>query len=246
MGCNKTKYVGRDVVLEYSIGCGDALPAPEDWKVFGSLRTKEFNLSWDTTDATDSDSVGALRENLATFQSLSISGDGVCKASGAGAQNLVEITKHVAKPDATDGQPVAWMRMTFPDLTFTAFMLFSTLSRAAPYDDVVTYSMEATATASEFGLLVEDTPDPDAADVTAVTAYPTSLDMAVGGDEKKIAVIVTPLDAPQGVVFETSDVAVATVTQNGVVTPVGAGSATITAKSTYDSSISSDVAVTVS
>ncbi len=63
---------------------------------------------------------------------------------------------------------------------------------------------------------------------------------------RKIAVIVTPLDAPQGVVFETSDVAVATVTQNGVVTPVGAGSATITAKSTYDSSISSDVAVTVS
>ncbi|WP_256895830.1 hypothetical protein [Vibrio alginolyticus] len=40
--------------------------------------------------------------------------------------------------------------------------------------------------------------------------------------------------------------AVATVTQNGVVTPVGAGSAMITAKSTYDSAISSDVAVTVS
>lgn len=246
MGCNKTKYVGRDVVLEYAIGCGDVMPAAEDWKLFGSLRTKEFNLGWDTTDATDSDSIGALRENLATFQTLTMSGDGVCKASGSGAQNLIDLTKHFVNPEATGGQPVIWMRMTFPDLTFTAFMLLSSLSRSAPYDDVVTYSMEATATASEFGLLVEDTPDPDAADVTAVTAYPTSLDMAVGGDEKKIVVIVTPLDAPQGVVFETSDVTVATVTQNGVVTPVGAGSATITAKSTYDSAISSDVAVTVS
>ncbi|HFG1952584.1 TPA: phage tail tube protein [Vibrio cholerae] len=162
MACNKTKYVGRDVVLEYAIGCGDAVPASAEWKVFGSLRTKEFNLSWDTTDATDGDSVGALRENLATFQTLTISGDGVCKASGAGSANLIEISKHVANPVATGGQPVTWMRMTFPDITFTCFMLFSTLSRSAQYDDVVTYSMEASATASDFGLIVEDTPDPDA------------------------------------------------------------------------------------
>lgn len=158
MACNKTKYVGRDVILEFSIGCGDTKPAAEDWKVFGSLRTKEFNLSWDTTDATDGDSVGALRESLATFQTLTISGDGVCKASGTNSANLIEITKHVANPLSTDGQPVAWMRMTFPDVTFTCFMLFTTLSRSATYDDVVTYSMEATATASGFGLIVEDTP----------------------------------------------------------------------------------------
>ncbi len=79
MGCNKTKYVGRDVVQEYAIGCGDVMPAAEDWKLFGSLRTKEFNLGWDTTDATDSDSIGALRENLATFQTLTMSGDGCVK-----------------------------------------------------------------------------------------------------------------------------------------------------------------------
>lgn len=157
MPCNKTKYIGRDVVLEYSIGCGDALPTEEDWKLIGSLRTKEFNLSWDTTDATDSDSIGALRESLATFQSLTISGDGTCKASGVNSENLIEITKHVANPTATDGQPNAWMRMTFPDLTFTSYMLFSTLSRSAPYDDVTTYSLESTATASDFGLIVDDT-----------------------------------------------------------------------------------------
>lgn len=245
MGCNKTKYVGRDVVLEYAIGCGDSLPESNQWKVFGSLRTKEFNLSWDTTDATDGDSVGALRENLATFQTLTISGDGVCKASGAGSANLIEISKHVANPVATGGQPVTWMRMTFPDITFTCFMLFSTLSRSAQYDDVVTYSMEASATASEFGLIVEDTPDPDAPEVVSVSAFPETITLAAGAT-RKIAVAVEPTNAPQGVVYESDDVEIATVDQNGVVTGVSTGSASITVKSTSNTLINDVVTVTVS
>jgi len=35
MACNKTNYVGRDVVLEYLIGCGDAVPEEDSWKRFG-------------------------------------------------------------------------------------------------------------------------------------------------------------------------------------------------------------------
>lgn len=158
MACNTTKFVGRDVVMEYVIGCPDELPLEEEWQRFGSMRTKEFNLEWETTDATADDSIGALRESLATFQTLSISGDGVVKVSGAGAANLIELTKHVANPAATGGQPFAWVRMTFPDLTFTCFMIISSMSRSAPFDDVVTYSFEASATASDFGLMVEDTP----------------------------------------------------------------------------------------
>lgn len=245
MACNKTKYVGRDVVLEYAIACGDAVPASADWKVFGSLRTKEFNLSWDTTDGTDADSVGALRENLATFQSLSISGDGVCKANGAGAQNLIDLTKHVANPVATDGEPKAWLRMTFPDLTFTALMLISNMSRSAPYDDVVTYSMESSATASDFGLIVEDTPDADAPVPESVSAFPETLALAVN-ETGGLAAVVAPTDAPQGVVYESSDPAVASVTQNGVVTGISAGTATITVKSSVDTLITDTVAVTIS
>jgi len=158
MSCERQKFTGRDVILEYVIGCGDELPSESDWLVFGSMRTKEFNLEWETIDATDADSIGALRENLASFQSLTITGDGTVKASGAGAQNLIDLTKHVANPVATGGQPFVWLRMTFPDITFTAFMILTTMSRSAPYDDVVTYSMSATAASSDFGLIVEDTP----------------------------------------------------------------------------------------
>lgn len=244
MACNKTKYVGRDVVLEYFIQCGDTLPGPNDWKRMGSMRTKEFTLEWETTDATADDSVGSLRENLATFQTLSISGDGTLKASGAGAANLIEMTKHVANPAATGGQPTAWFRMTFPDLTFIAFMLVSNMSRSAPFDDVVTYSFEASATASDYGLLVEDTPDPDAPDVTSVTVTPDTASVEEGATQQ-LAVTVAPAGAPQGVVWQSSDTGVATVSQNGLVTGVAAGTADITVTSTADGTKSDVAAITV-
>ena len=244
MPCNKTKFVGRDVVPEYAIACGDALPLPGDWKRLGSMRTKEFNLEWETTDATADDSVGALRETLATFQTLSVSGDGTVKASGLGAENLIELTKHVANPEATDGQPVVWIRLTFPDLTFTTFMIITNLSRSAPFDDVVTFSFEASATASDFGLMVDDTPDPNAADVDTVDVLPATASIAVNAFSQ-LAVTVSPSDAPQGVTYVSSAPAVATVTQNGLVKGISAGSATITVRANADQSKTDTCVVTV-
>lgn len=58
MGCENSKYVGRDVMLEYAIGCGDELPEPQDWKQVGAMRAKNFGLTWDSTDVTADDSVG--------------------------------------------------------------------------------------------------------------------------------------------------------------------------------------------
>lgn len=244
MACNKLKFPGKDVVLEYVIGCPEELPVEQDWKRFGSLRTKEFEISWDTTDATDADSVGSLRENLATFQTMTISGDGTVKASGTGAANLIELTKHVINPIATGGQPAIWLRMTFPDLTFTAYMLVSTLSRSAPYDDVTTYSFEASASASDFGLIVEDTPDADADDVTSISAFPETIALAVNGTAQAVAAI-APTTAPQGVQWLSSDPAIATVTQSGVVTGLSVGEATITARASADATKTDTISVTV-
>lgn len=160
--CKSQKFTGRVAILEYAIGCGDEKPVEADWKRLGAMRSKELTIEWETTDGTADDSVGSLRENLATFQTLSVSGDGTVKVSGTGSAALIELTKHVVKPEATGGEPVAWIRLTFPDLTFVFFAIVTNMSRSAPYDDVVTYSFEASATASDFGLIVEDTPDPDA------------------------------------------------------------------------------------
>lgn len=155
--CKNQKFTGRLVVLEYAIGCGDALPAAADWKRVSAMRAKELTIEWETSDATADDSIGSLRENLATFQSVSVSGDGTVKAAGAGADALLALTKHIAKPELTGGEPVAWLRLTYPDLTFTFFAIVTNASRSAPHDDVVTFSLEASATASDFGLIVEET-----------------------------------------------------------------------------------------
>lgn len=156
--CTVDKYVGREVALEFFIGCGDVLPTPAEWVPLGAVRTKEVTNEWDSVDATADDSVGNVRNSLATYLSYGLSGDGVCKRADGTLSNQTLLYKHVKNPTATGGQPVAWFRVTFPDVTETGFMLITSYSRSAPFDDVVTYSIEATATESPFGVIVEDTP----------------------------------------------------------------------------------------
>lgn len=237
--CSNPKYVGRVVTLEYAMGCGDTMPQAADWKAIGAMRTKEWTLEWDTIDVTADDSVGGIRENLASFQTTGVSGDGVCKASGSGSANLIALTKHVAQP--IGGQPTAWLRLTFPDITVTFYGIITNMSRSAPYDDVVTYSFEASATSSEFGVIVENTPEPVA---------PTGVTIA-GGDEVAVgasitlAATVAPVGAPQNVTWTSSAPSTASVNASGVVTGVAAGTATITAASTVDPSKTATHDVTV-
>lgn len=240
MGCENSKYVGRDVMLEYAIGCGDKLPEPQDWKQVGAMRAKNFGLTWDSTDVTADDSVGALRENLATFQSLEISGDGIAKKRGA--ENFVALTKHIAKPTATNGQPVVWMRMTFPDLTFIAFMMVSDISRAAPYDDAVTYSLSATATASDFGLIIEDTPGIP----TGIIIDPNSGIIDVDDATLQLSATLTPPNSLGDILWSVSDEDYATVDEHGLVTPRWDGSIIVTAQSSLDPDVKATQQVLIS
>lgn len=158
MACELDKYVGREVALEFHIGCPDVLPEEADWLPVGALRAKEMNGTWDTVDGTTDDSVGSLRSNLATYQSLEFTADGTCKRADGTLSNQTALTKHFYSPVSTGGQPVVWLRMTFPDLTFVAFMLLTECSRSAPHDEVTTFSITATASESPFGIIVTDTP----------------------------------------------------------------------------------------
>ncbi len=243
MACDISKYVGKDVILEYFIGCGDVRPLESDWKSLGAMRTKELSGEWDTADGTADDSVGGIREMLATFMSVTVSGDGVLRK--AGGENLTELTKHFFNPVATSGQPAVWFRLTFPDVTFTAYFLLSSFGRNATYDDVATYSLEAQTTASDFGVIIDDTPAPGAVAVTAVDAFPTTLDLDVGEAAQAVAAV-SPVGAPTGLQWSSAAPGTATVSQAGVVTGVAAGSTTITVRSTADNTKTDTIAVTVS
>lgn len=241
--CSNDKFKGAIVAVRYQFGCGDTLPNPNAWKRVGAMRGKEMGLEWETVDGTTDDSIGSLRENLTTFLGFTISGDGLVKVSDGTESNLTELTKHVAVP--AGGSPVAWMQMIYPDLTFTAFMNITNMSRTAPYDDLASYSLEASATASDFGLIVEDTPNPNALPVTSVTMAPTAA--VVVGETVAVTATVAPAGASQTVQFSSAAPTIATVNpMTGVVTGVAVGTAVITATSIADPTKTAQTTVTVS
>lgn len=157
-GCELDKYVGRDVGLEVSFVCGDVDPRTANFMPIGALRAKEFTLEWDTVDATADDNKGATRSSLATFKTFSCSGDGTCKKRDDTQSNQTKLFMHVNEPQGTSGQPVAWIRITCPDITVYAYCLITSIGRTMPYDELATFNFEATATDSPFGVIVEETP----------------------------------------------------------------------------------------
>lgn len=158
--CELDKYIGRDVAMEFAIICGDVdprLPATV-WLPIGALRAKEFTLEWDTVDATADDNKGNTRSSLATYKTFSTSGDGTCKRSDGSQSNQTLLFKHVNDPQGTSGQPIAWIRITCPDITVYAYCIITSIGRTMPFDELSTFNFAATATDSPFGVLVEDTP----------------------------------------------------------------------------------------
>jgi len=159
-GCLLDKYVGRDVAMEYMLACGDVDPQGEsvNWLPIGALRAKEFSIEWDTVDATADNNKGATRSSLATYKTFSCSGDGTCMRKDGSQSNQTALFKHVNNPQGTGGQPVAWIRITCPDITVIAYCIITTIGRTMPHDELSTFNFEATATESVFDVIVIDTP----------------------------------------------------------------------------------------
>ena len=109
---------------------------------------------------TADDSVGAIRQNDTTFQTMSFSGDGVIRTSEEEqVDNYFELLKHVATPgEETGNQPVGWLRLTDQIKTWVIPVIFTQFSESSPYDDAVTYSLSAEVAASPIGVTLERTP----------------------------------------------------------------------------------------
>ena len=152
--CDSEKSAGKDVVVEYAVACGDVNPNTLTFLPIGAMRGKALSTTLDTIDVTADDSVGAFRETLTTFKNMTFTGDGISRKTDGATSNQVALYTYVL----TDENPVAWFRFTFKDLTITAFMVITAFDREAPYDDAITFSLEATVTASDFGVIVEVTP----------------------------------------------------------------------------------------
>lgn len=161
MACETQSFLGRDTSLEYFIGCGDVAPLEAEWKFIGALRSNSLSGEYDTVDATADDSAGSIREMLASYKTVTISTDGVAKRADSATVNQTELLMHFYNPVATGGQPVVWLRRTDPRVTIIGYYLMSTYDVEAPYDDVSTFSIEASTTANSVfpnGLDIQLTP----------------------------------------------------------------------------------------
>lgn len=135
-------FVGRDVIVKFAIADVAADPLTMTFKRLGMMRTKDWEVQWDDVDTTGDTSPSFTRTALVTFKSINFSGDGVSYADTA--QNQAELEGHVFSPGlATLQQPKAWLKIEFPDFTYTGPFLFTSFSRSAPFDDAVTWSTSA-------------------------------------------------------------------------------------------------------
>lgn len=230
--CETSKYVGKIVGLEFAYGCGNQLPSEGDWTRFPSMTTKGLETGWETEDVTTDDTSGYFAEQIATVQSFSISGEGICRRSGDKAAVLSELTKFVSNPATKNmDQPALWMRFIYPDITYTAFVVVTDLSRpSAGVNDAQTFTLAAEATSSDFGVIIEDT-DSVITEPESVVIVPEEPEVNAGETVKLVAVVL-PAEASQMVNWSTSASGIATVSPNGVVTGVAAGTADITATTT--------------
>lgn len=238
LNCAGTKFVGKQVLLEFALACGDVNPNTLSWLPLGACRNKSQSVSSDTVDATADDSSGSFRDTLTTFKTFELSADGVTKMDDGTTTNQYVLFQHYI----TDPQPYVWFRLTGPIKTTVAFCVMTESSEDAPYDDVMTYSITASAAARPSGDSVIVTLTPVA--VTSVTVVPATATVAVG-NVTNLDATVQPINAVQAVTWTSATPATATVDSNGRVTGVAAGSVVITATSVSDITKSDTCTVTV-
>ena len=239
LNCASSKFVGKSVLAEFALACGDVDPMTLTWLPLGAARNKSITMSADTVDATADDSVGSFRDTLITYKTFEVSIDGVTKRDDGTTSNQQLLAEHFV----TDPQPYVWIRLTGPIKTTIGFCILTEFSEEYPYDEIATYSLTASATGRPGGLpsvIVEATPIA----VTAVTTTPATASVAIG-NVTNIDSAVSPAAANQAVVWTTSAALVATVNSSGRVSGLSAGTATITATSVSDPTKSDTTIVTV-
>jgi predicted secreted protein len=239
LNCASDKFVGKSVLAEFALACGDVDPLTLTWLPLGAARNKSKTMSADTVDATADDSVGSFRDTLITYKTFELSIDGVTKRDDGTTSNQQVLSTHFE----TDPQPYVWMRLTGPINTTTSFCVLTEFSEEYPYDDVATYSMTASATSRPGGLpsvITTLTPIP----VVSLTVTPATATVEVG-NVTNLDSAISPAAANQEVTWSSGTPSVATVNASGRVTGVLAGSATITATSVSDPSKTDTCVVTV-
>jgi predicted secreted protein len=183
-GCESGAFTGRDVMVYYYIDCPANKPSTDKYKRLGMMRGKTLGAEWDTADATGDMSPSFTKENLTTYKSVSFSGDGVSRKEEVYNQALLKA--HVFNPGPeTNNQPFVWLKIVSPlDITEGPFLM-PKWEDQAPFDDVATWSTEAS---SAGGVTVKPLTG-----TISITTQPVSKNL-IEGDNLSLSVVATSSD----------------------------------------------------
>lgn len=153
--CSTGDYAGKTVPLEFAIACGDADPATLTFLRLGSLTVKSFETSMNMEETQTDTDAGGFMSSLATGATFSVSASGKCEKSNDNHKALVK-----AYLDNINGEGLRlYVRLTFPDLTFTVFCVMENYSRTGDTPSFVTFDTSFKATASPYNATIAvDTP----------------------------------------------------------------------------------------
>jgi hypothetical protein len=152
-------YVGSVVPLEIAIACGDVDPATLTFQRLGSLTVKSFTAAAETTGTMTDTSSGGFTDTIATGATFEVQGDGVCRKSGTDWDFHKQLVKQYFENLAAKITTNVYIRMPFPDLTFTVFCAMTTYDRNGDTSSEVTFSTAFAAAESTYNNnIVSETP----------------------------------------------------------------------------------------
>nr|WP_310618179.1 Ig-like domain-containing protein [Pantoea cypripedii] len=246
-GCaNDTgKLIGKVAVLRMAFGCADTVPALSEWLRLGAMTTKGIDYSMNTVNSEADDAKG-LVENLVNNMDFTISGEGEFrkkdKANEVGAMRL---SKYIFDEVQAGRQPTIWVRFDFAGEDAGTYIMgyFNTTSWSGDFgtSDISSFSGEWKVYDAD--TVVFEVADPISA--TGITVTPEAAAIDVGATVQLNGVVAPANATNRAITWLSSAPEIATVTQEGLVTGVAVGNATITATSA-DGGFTDTTAVTVS
>ena len=231
---------GGTISNSYAIGnvagfaeIGGLVGANENGTVTNSYATGAVTGSIETGGLVGGNRIGGIVTNSYATGAVTGNGGLVGLNEGEPVTNSYYNSQTTSKSDTGKGVPMTSTEMvqqsTFSGWNFTA--------------DTGTWSIDEWES-YPYLQWSSRTPAPPA--VTGVTVSPSAVYLTYGDSAVTLTPTVSPAEAVQAVTWASSDTSVATVDENGVVTPVGAGEAIITATSRSDGTKTGQATVTVS
>lgn len=238
-GCKDvSRLFGGQVQALWAFGCADEVPSEDEFRIIGLGTGKTIDTNPNTTTSSADNDYG-LVENLVTSTDITVSFDGeIDKTASEGILTFQEYLKYYMQEVMAKRQPTGWIRWTAGDVTMQYYAVITGLSEDGSRDDITTYSAEfKVADAETFTI-------EDVIAVTGLAVPETTVSVEVGGTYD-INPTFEPADASTQVAqYKSSNASVATVDYKGVITPVAAGTTTITVRS-VDGGYKQTIAVTV-